>query len=131
MAAEEFERIVRDAMARHGWSMLELGRQTRIPPQRWYAWFRGEYVPTPRVLERAVGPMGVTIDELLAPFGVPAPSRTEPAPSDLDALVDAIDRLTAAISGRFDDLESAIAEGIARDRVRGGGAQKRPAPTPR
>lgn len=130
MAAQEFERIVRAAMDREDLTLYALARSSGIERNSWYAWFRGEYRPQRRTIARATSLLKVSADELLAPFG--APTRTaHPVRNDIDALVDAIDRLTAAISGRFDDLDDAIAEGIARDRARGGAAQKRPAPMPR
>jgi hypothetical protein len=116
-AASQFEHLVRGAMDRQSLSMLQLGRDSRIPPQRWYAWFRGENQPSPRVLARATTILGLSVEELLAPYGgMPRPGVvTDPG---LGALTEAINRLADVLSGQLDVLQPEVEAGIARARGR-------------
>lgn len=84
--------------------MLQLGRDSGIPPQRWYSWFRGENRPTARVLNRATAALDVPLDDLIAPFGVAGAVVSDGAVPA--SLVSALERQTEAIGRLADALGS-------------------------
>jgi transcriptional regulator with XRE-family HTH domain len=65
----KFEEMVRLAMREAGIeSMSELGRESRINKNTWYAWFRGEREPTRHTIFKATMALNRSVDELLAPW---------------------------------------------------------------
>jgi transcriptional regulator with XRE-family HTH domain len=77
MAAQEFERIVRDAMDREDLSLSALARESGVDRGRWYAWFRGDNAPQPRTLRKAATALGLQVTQLTAPWGGMGPVGPE------------------------------------------------------
>jgi hypothetical protein len=66
----EFERVVRRAMSAAGiTTMTDLARETHIPRDTWYYWFRGDRIPRRSTLGTAATILRTPIDELMAPWG--------------------------------------------------------------
>lgn len=106
-AGGEFELVVREAMVGAGLSLSGLARESGIERGRWYAWFRGENAPQPRILRRATGPLGRTINQLVAPWGA-AVANVGRDTDDQSALVSALMAQTTALTGLVADLRASL-----------------------
>lgn len=116
MAAVTFERVVRDAMDRKELTLYALAAASGVKRTQWYTYFDGSHVPRRETLAKAAGVLGVSLEDLLAPFPEQPPRRGRESVTDpgLAELTAAIVALTRVLSGDS-RLVQAIREGLSQD----------------